>query len=88
MLVTVIILAVALIPTGHFWWLIDHFLVSELGNIKGGDFQFDTIGVPPICYFKKLDPSNSQGSYKAGQIVISSHSFYQAVVENEAGYRH
>ena len=88
MLVTVTILAVALIPTGDSWWLTEVFLVSELGNIKGGDFQVNTIGVPAICYFKKLDPSNSRGAYKAGQIVISSHSFYQAVVENEAGYRH
>ena len=57
MLVTVIILAVAL---GDFSWLTDHFLISELGNIKGGDFQVNKIGVPAICYFKKLDPSNSQ----------------------------
>ena len=63
MLVTVIILAVALIPTGDFWWLTDVFLVSELGNIKGGDFQVNFIGVPAIYYFKKLDPSNSQGPF-------------------------
>lgn len=54
MLVTVIILAVALIPTGDFWWLTDVFLVSELGSIKSGDFQVNTIGVPAIYYFKKL----------------------------------
>ena len=54
MLVTIIILAVALIPTGDFWWLTGVFLVSELGNIKGGDFRVNIIGVPGINYFKKL----------------------------------
>ena len=63
MLVTITMLAVALVPTGDFWWLTNLFLIGELRRGERGDWQTNTTGVPAICYFQKLNSRNLHGPF-------------------------
>jgi len=52
MLVTVIMLGIALLPTGDAFWL------ENVGERVGM-----TEGVPALCYFRKLDPRSEEGQF-------------------------
>lgn len=54
MIVTVALLAIALLPTGNQWWL-------STNPLRGGG-EVDTLGVPALCFFQARN-FNSQAFY-------------------------